>query len=47
LVKETAVKAKMLTFALTTEKRLIVSFWTFFKYLGLEKKTMLEICISV
>jgi len=24
----------MLTFVLATEKRLVVSFWTFFKYLG-------------
>jgi len=30
---ETAVKAKMLTFMLPTEKPLVVSFWTFFKYL--------------
>jgi len=32
-VLETAVKAKMLTFVLQTEKRLEVSFWTFFKHL--------------
>jgi len=31
---ETAVKDKMLTFVLPTEKCLVVSFWTFFKYLG-------------
>jgi len=33
---EPAVKAKMLTFVLPTEKRLVVSFWTwtFFKFLG-------------
>jgi len=30
---EPAVKA-MLTFVLLTEKRLVVSFWTFFKFLG-------------
>jgi len=28
---EPAVKAKMLTFVLPTEKRLVVSFWTFFQ----------------
>jgi len=27
---EIAIKAKMLTFVLPTEKRLLVSFWTFF-----------------
>jgi len=27
---ETAVKAKMLTFVLPTEKRLVISFWIFF-----------------
>jgi len=26
--------AKILNFVLPTEKRLVVSFWTFFKYLG-------------
>jgi len=30
LLLETAVKAKMLTFVLSIEKRLVVSFWTFF-----------------
>jgi len=29
-----AVKTKMLTFVLPTEKRLVVSFWTFFKFFG-------------
>jgi len=28
---ESAVKAKLLTFVLPTEKRLVVSFWTFFQ----------------
>jgi len=31
---ESAVKAKMLTFVLPNEKRFVVSFWAFFKYLG-------------
>jgi len=31
LFLEPAVKAKMLTFVLPTEKRLVVSFWTFFQ----------------
>jgi len=31
---ETSVKSKMLNFVLPTENRLVVSFWTFFKYLG-------------
>jgi len=34
LFLEPAVKAKMLTFVLPTEKHLVVSFWTFIKYLG-------------
>jgi len=33
LLLETAVMAKMLTFVLPTKKRLVVSFWTSFKYL--------------
>jgi len=31
---ETAIKAKILTFVLPTEKHLVVSFWTLQKYLG-------------
>jgi len=31
LLFETAVKSKMLTFVLPTEKCLVVSFWTFFE----------------
>jgi len=31
LFLEPAVKAKMLTFVLSTEKRLVVSFWAFFQ----------------
>jgi len=34
LFLEPAVKAKMFTFVLPTEKRLVVLFWSFFKYLG-------------
>jgi len=34
LLLETVVKAKMLTFVLTTEKRLEVSFWRILKCLG-------------
>jgi len=33
LFLEPAVKAKMLTFVLPTEKRLVVSFWTVFRFL--------------
>jgi len=49
---ETAVKAKrkMLTFVLPTEKRLVVSLWTFLNYLGnyseLEKPESLNIFID-
>jgi len=31
---EPAVKSKLLSFMLPTEKRLVVSFWTFFQFLG-------------
>jgi len=31
---EPAVKAKMIAFVLPTEKHLVVSFWTYFKYFG-------------
>jgi len=45
LFLEPAVKSIMLTFVLPTEKRLVVSFWTFFKFLGnqgkLERKKLL------
>jgi len=34
LLLETAVKTKMLTFVLLSEKSLVVSIWTFFKYLN-------------
>jgi len=34
LFLEPAIKAKMFTFVLPTEKRLVVSFWIFFKYLS-------------
>jgi len=34
LFLESVVKAKLLTVVLPTEKRLVVSFWTFFKCLG-------------
>jgi len=47
---KTAVKTKMLSFVLPTEKRLVVSFWTFFKYLDnhneLEKLKLSKILVD-